>query len=129
MLDIVYYSNRSGNTKRFVEKLGMTRAYSVSELPVANNDYVLFVPTYGAGNDGYHVPQAVKTFLSIKTNKDHLKGVVGFGNINFGETYCQAAKIISRKFDVPILGSVELLGTQEDVEEIRERLIEFNDKL
>jgi len=129
MLDIIYYSNRSGNTKRFVEKLGMDRAYSVSEIPVANNDYVLFVPTYGAGNDGYHVPQPVQTFLSIKTNSDHLKAVVGFGNMNFGKAYCKAAKIISKKFDVPILGRVELFGTPEDVVEIQERLREFNDQL
>lgn len=129
MLDIIYYSNRSGNTKRFVEKVGMGRAFSVSELPIANNDYVLFVPTYGAGSDDYTVPRAVQTFLSIQTNASHLKAVVGFGNMNFGKSYCKAAKIISKKFDVPILGRVELFGTPEDVVEIQERLREFNDQL
>lgn len=128
-LDIVYYSNRSGNTKRFAEKVGIGRTFSVSELPVATNHYVLFVPTYGAGSDDYVVPQAVTRFLSIKTNSDYLAGVVGFGNTNFGESYCQAAKLISREHGVPLLGKVELFGTPEDVERIQERLRNFNDYL
>jgi protein involved in ribonucleotide reduction len=128
-LDIVYYSNRSGNTKRFANKLGIENTYSVSEIPVAYRDYVLFVPTYGAGNEGHHVPKPVKSFLSIKTNQDHLVGVVGFGNTNFGKTYCKAADIISKKFGVPVLGRVELFGTPEDVSEIQERLRKLNDKL
>lgn len=128
-LDIIYYSNKSGNTKRFAEKLGVKNTYSVSEIPVATHKYVLLVPTYGAGNDGFHVPQAVKTFLSIKTNYENLVGVIGFGNINFGDTYCKAAEIISRKFGVPILGKVELFGTPEDVIEIQERLEKFNDSI
>ena len=129
MLDIVYYSNRSGNTKRFADKLGVANTYNVSELPVAYRDYVLLVPTYGAGNDGYHIPQAVKTFLSITTNRSHLVGVVGFGNTNFGETYCKAAELIAEKTGVPILGRVELFGTPEDVLLIQERLRIFNDQL
>jgi protein involved in ribonucleotide reduction len=129
MLDVVYFSNRSGNTKRFVEKLGIENAFSVSELPVAYRDYVLFVPTYGAGNDGYHVPKPVRTFLSTATNRQHLVAIVGFGNMNFGDTFCKAAEIISKKTGVPIIGRVELLGTPEDVQLIQERLKELNDKL
>jgi len=127
MVDIIYYSNRSGNTKRFVQKLEIKNTYSVYDIATATKDYILFVPTYGAGNDGHHVPQAVKTFLSLKTNADHLLGVVGLGNTNFGKTYCKAAEIIAKKFGVPILGRVELFGTPEDVVEIKERLEMFND--
>jgi protein involved in ribonucleotide reduction len=129
MLDIIYYSNRSGNTKRFAEKIGLANIYNVSEIPVALRDYILFVPTYGAGNDGFHIPQAVKTFLSIKTNSERLKAIVGFGNKNFGDTYCKAAELLSKKFGVPILGRVELFGTPEDVVEIQERLRKFNDTI
>jgi protein involved in ribonucleotide reduction len=106
--------------------LEVKNTYSIYDIPVASKDYILFVPTYGAGNDGHHVPRAVKTFLSIKTNADHLCGVVGFGNTNFGNTYCKAAEIIAKKFGVPILGRVELFGTPEDVIEIKERLEIFN---
>jgi protein involved in ribonucleotide reduction len=127
MIDIVYYSNRSGNTKRFVESLGYENAYSVYDIMSAKNEYVLFVPTYGAGAGDYAVPRAVATFLNIKSNRDLLRGVVGFGNTNFGKDFCKAAKIISKKTGVPILGKVELFGTPEDVIEIKERLEMFND--
>ena len=129
MFDIVYFSNKSGNTKRFVEKLGYENYYSVSEIAVAYKDYILFVPTYGGGNGEYAVPRAVKTFLSIKTNRDHCRGVVGFGNKNFGADYCKAAYIISDKLEVPILGMVELFGTPDDVERIQERLGKLNEQL
>lgn len=129
MLDVYYYSNRSGNTKRFAQKLGIENTFSISETPIAYKDYVLLVPTYGAGNDGFHIPQPVKNFLSDETNASHIKAVIGFGNVNFGDTYCKAADLISEKFGVPILGRVELFGTPEDVITIQERLGIFNDKL
>jgi protein involved in ribonucleotide reduction len=128
-LDIIYYSNRSGNTKRFVEKLGYERYFHVSEIPVATREYVLFVPTYGGGSEDYAVPKAVSTFLGIKTNASLLRGVVGFGNKNFGIDYCKAAKIISHELEVPIIGRVELFGTPEDVERIQERLGKLNEQL
>jgi protein involved in ribonucleotide reduction len=129
MLDIVYYSNRSGNTKRFVEKLNQQNTFSVSELPVAYKNYILFVPTYGGGNGEYAIPNPVKTFLSIKTNRDHCVAVVGFGNKNFGSDYCKAAYIVSEKLGIPIIGLIELFGTPEDVDEIQERLGKINEQL
>jgi len=129
LLDVYYYSNRSGNTKRFAEKLGIKNVFSIGDKPLVDKDYILFVPTYGAGNEGFHVPIPVQKFLSIPDNSRHMLGVVGFGNTNFGETYCKAAKILSTKFGVPILGRVELFGTPEDVVEIQERLQTFYDKL
>lgn len=93
----------------------------------AKNEYILFVPTYGAGSGDYAVPRAVATFLNIKSNRDLLRGVVGFGNTNFGKDFCKAAKIIANKTGVPILGKIELFGTPEDIVEIKERLEMFND--
>jgi protein involved in ribonucleotide reduction len=132
-MDIIYFSNRSGNTKRFVEKL---ENYRVSRIPLkweeeapflTENEYVLFVPTYGGGNDGFSIPASVKKFLNIESNRKLLRGVVGFGNINFGEHFCHAAELISSKTGVPILGRVELFGTPEDVKIISERLEQLND--
>lgn len=129
MLDIFYYSNKSGNTKRFAEKLGIENTHSVSESVVASREYVLLIPTYGAGNDGYSVPQHVKNFLNVEANRKYLVGVVGFGNTNFGVTYCKAAEIVANKTGVPILGRVELFGTPEDVLRIQERLEKLNEQL
>ncbi len=126
-IDIVYFSNYSGNTKRFVEKLG-TDAIRIpidwnSDHPVVvERDYVLFVPTYGGGSEKSAIPRQVRHFLNIPENRELLRGVVGFGNTNFGEHYCKAAEMISAKTGVPIVGRVEIFGTNEDITKITERL-------
>jgi protein involved in ribonucleotide reduction len=134
-LDIIYYSNRSENTKKFVDKLSYDRSF---RLPVkwdagvpflVGKPYVLFVPTYGSGSDNHSIPKSVKEFLNISSNRDLLRGIVGFGNTNFGNSYCKAADLIAGKTGVPILGKVELLGMPEDVENILERLRELNEQL
>jgi protein involved in ribonucleotide reduction len=126
-ISIVYFSNKSENTKRFVEKITDT----AHRIPTKwdrdkpfyfDRDYVLIVPTYGSGNDGYSIPSAVKKFLNIKSNRDNLRGVVGTGNTNFGEHYCKAAQMIADKTGVPLIAKVELLGTDADVEKVKERL-------
>ena len=127
MYDIVYFSNISNNTHRFVEKLGLSAQriplrWDGEEPFMALKEYVLFVPTYGGGNDGYSIPKQVKKFLNIKTNRDLLRGVVGFGNTNFGDHYCGAAEMITAKTGVPLLYRVEIMGTPDDVEQVKERL-------
>jgi protein involved in ribonucleotide reduction len=131
-LDIVYFSNYSGNTKRFVEKLSL----EATRIPISDpedpiiiqNKYVLFVPTYGGGNDGHAIPKQVRAFLNVASNRDKLVGVVGMGNTNFGEHYCKAAEMIAAKTGVPILGRVEIFGTEDDVNTINERLAMLDDK-
>ena len=130
-LDIVYYSNRSGNTRRFVEKLGYRDTINLSSNLdlVVHNKYVLFVPTYGGGHGEYSIPRPVANFLNDKMNRQLLVGVVGFGNTNFGDHYCKAAYLIAEKTGVPILAKVELLGTPEDVQLVQERLRKLNEQL
>lgn len=128
-LDIIYYSNRSGNTEKFVKKLGYSNSYRVNDIPLANKEYVLFVPTYGGGDGEYAIPRAVANFLNVKDNRNLLRAVVGFGNTNFGEHYCKAAYMISEKTGVPLLATVELLGTPEDVDKVTERLKWLNEQL
>lgn len=127
MYDIVYFSKTSENTKRFVEKLGLP----VSRIPLrwegdepftAARPYVLVVPTYGGNKEEKQIPEQVVEFLNLKPNRDLLRGVIGTGNTNFGETYCRAAELISAKVGVPLLYRVELLGTPHDVEQVTERL-------
>jgi protein involved in ribonucleotide reduction len=125
--DIVYFSNVSNNTHRFVEKLGLPAQripirWEGEEPFMARGPYVLVVPTYGGGNDSTTVPSQVKKFLNIKTNRDLLKGIVGMGNTNFGEHYCKAAEMIAAKTGAPLLYRVEITGTPEDVEQVKERL-------
>lgn len=125
-LGIVYFSNYSGNTKRFVEKLGLESIripISDSNDPIIVPDrYVLFVPTYGGGSKNHAIPRQVRLFLNIESNRQKMVAVVGLGNTNFGEDYCKAADMIAAKTGVPILGRVEIFGTEEDTITIKERL-------
>lgn len=126
-MEIVYFSNYSGNTKRFVEKLSFT-AHRIpikwdQENPLLiETDSVLFVPTYGGGSEGYAVPRQVIKFLNVPGNRERIRGIVGLGNTNFGTHYCKAAEIISAKLGVPLLYRLEITGTPEDVQEVETRM-------
>jgi protein involved in ribonucleotide reduction len=126
-IDILYFSNYSENTKRFVEKLDI----SATRIPIkwnkdqpilATKDYVLCVPTYGGGNERSAIPKQVREFLNIPENRERLRGVIGFGNTNFGEHFCIAADMISQKTGVPVIAKVEIFGTDDDVNKVKERL-------
>jgi protein involved in ribonucleotide reduction len=126
-IDIVYFSNYSGNTKRFVEKLNDSSAIRIPidwdrNSITINQPYILFVPTYGGGEGRAAVPRQVRSFLNIKENRKLLRGVVGFGNTNFGEHFCKAADLISAKTGVPVIARVEIFGTEDDVNKVKERL-------
>ena len=126
-IDIVYFSNYSGNTKRFVERLDENDAIRI---PIDRSDrgitvdrpYVLLVPTYGGGEGRAAIPRQVRSFLNVRENRALLRGVVGFGNTNFGEHFCRAADLISAKTGVPVIARVEIFGTEDDVKTVKERL-------
>ena len=130
-IDIVYFSNYSGNTKRFVEKIN-DGSFNVHRIPidsragsadfVATAPYILFTPTYGGGSDRSAIPRQVRRFLNVSDNRDLLRGVVGLGNTNFGDHFCKAANLISQKTGVPTIAKVEIFGTPEDVIRVRERM-------
>lgn len=125
-MHLVYFSSTSGNTHRFVEKLGVDSL----RIPLRRSDdplkvtepYVLLVPTYGGGNSGGAVPKQVIRFLNDPGNRALIRGVISAGNTNFGEAYCLAGDIVAAKCRVPNLDRFELIGTPDDVARIRERL-------
>lgn len=126
-IDIVYFSNYSGNTKKFVERLNENDAIRIpidrrSGSITVDQPYVLLVPTYGGGEGRAAIPRQVRSFLNVRENRALLRGVVGFGNTNFGEHFCKAADLISAKTGVPVIARVEIFGTQDDVNTVRERL-------
>jgi protein involved in ribonucleotide reduction len=126
-IQIVYFSNHSGNTKRFVEKLDnisirIPITWDPASPVYAKEEYVLMVPTYGGGSERSAIPKQVKSFLNIEENRNLLRGVVGFGNTNFGDNYCKAAKLIAQKTGVPVIARVEIFGTDDDVNKVKERL-------
>lgn len=128
--DLVYFSSVSENTKRFVERLDRP-AIRIPLRPRlegmirVSRPYVLIVPTYGGGVTAGAVPKQVGIFLNDPVNRSYIRGVITGGNTNFGEYYCLAGPVISRKCHVPELYRFELLGTSRDVKQINEGLNRF----
>ena len=127
---LVFFSSVSGNTARFIEKLGM-RAVRIpikADAPplVVDEPFVLVTPTYGGGQghgeEKGAVPKQVIRFLNDERNRRLIRGVISAGNTNFGEHFCLAGDIVSRKCHVPHLYRLELFGTPDDVDRVSDGL-------
>lgn len=127
MGEIVYFSSRSENTHRFVARLGIpARRVPIADAQLSvDRAFVLIVPTYAGDGGKGAVPKQVIRFLNNAANRSNLRGVIAAGNSNFGETYGLAGDVISRKCQVPYLYRFELLGTDEDVANVRKGLERF----
>ncbi|MDN0089182.1 class Ib ribonucleoside-diphosphate reductase assembly flavoprotein NrdI [Yersinia nurmii] len=129
MNPLVYFSSSSENSHRFVEKLRLPAI----RIPIAGareklkveQPYILLVPSYGGGSSIGAVPIQVIRFLNDPHNRALIRGVIAAGNTNFGDAYCLAGEIISHKCQVPYLYRFELLGTDEDVANVRKGVTEF----
>ena len=127
---LVYFSSISGNTARFIEKLDLP----AKRIPLRGDDpqivvdepFVLVTPTYGGGQgrgeEKGAVPKQVIRFLNDERNRGNIRGVISAGNTNFGEHFCLAGNIISRKCNVPHLYRLELFGTADDVDRVSDGL-------
>ena len=107
---IIYWSSNSGGTRRVAEALA-TKTVELAEYDGAS-PYVLLTPTYDQPRGGF-TPRPVQQFLEEYAHL--MVGVIGSGNRNFGDHYCQAAHDISKQFNVPVLWRIEIMGSQEDL--------------
>lgn len=152
---IAYFSSATNNTQRFVSKIvefsqeSYPRLYKdgvkvdvppieAFKIPVSmsadsliiQEPFVLITPTYG-GTMPYDrkakkmIPIQVQKFLGFDENRKNIRGVIGTGNINFGEDYARAANLISKKLNIPVLYKAELMGNSEDIEKIAMGLLDF----
>ena len=128
MSNLVYFSSSSENTLRFVERLGFPALripLNVKQRLEVTEPYILIVPSYGGGCIAGAVPAQVIRFLNNPANRALLRGVIASGNRNFGEGFCRAGDIIAQKCQVPYLYRFELLGTEQDIENVRKGVNEF----
>ena len=81
---LVYFSSVSGNTARFIEKLGLP-ARRIPLLPTdpeieVDEPFVLVTPTYGGGQgrgvEKGAVPKQVIRFLNDEKNRSLIRGVI-----------------------------------------------------
>ena len=106
---IVYWSSNSGGTRRVAEAL------NANTVELADYDgispYVLMCPTYDQPRGGF-TPKPVQQFLEEHAHL--MVGVLGVGNLNFQEYYCQAAIDISKRHSVPVVHRIDIMGTVDD---------------
>ncbi|WP_445341897.1 class Ib ribonucleoside-diphosphate reductase assembly flavoprotein NrdI [Bifidobacterium sp. ESL0827] len=131
---VVYFSSASRNTARFIANCHLDdEGIDVFRIPLRPKDpplnirqpYILIVPTYGGGSAKKAVMPQIKRFLNDPANRAGIRGVIASGNTNFGEAFCMAGDIISRKCNVPFLYYFELMGTKEDQEKVRSGVVDF----
>ncbi|MEP1766905.1 MAG: class Ib ribonucleoside-diphosphate reductase assembly flavoprotein NrdI [Sulfitobacter sp.] len=131
MGDLLYFSSASGNTRRFIERLGLPAL----RLPICVDEpllritrpFVLICPTYADGAGHGAVPKQVIACLNDPATRALLRGVIGSGNRNFGATFAMAGDVIAAKCNVPVLARFELAGTDTDITRIRNGLNRFWD--
>lgn len=121
---LVYYSSGSGNTRRFVERLGLP-ALRIERDTKVTEPYVLITPSYSDGEGRGAVAKPVIRFLNDPGNRALIRGVIASGNLNFGEHFALAGKIIAAKCNVPLLYTFELAGTDDDVARVKQGLETF----
>ncbi|WP_274364038.1 class Ib ribonucleoside-diphosphate reductase assembly flavoprotein NrdI [Paenibacillus thermotolerans] len=112
---LIVYDSRTGNVRRFVEKLNAP-ALQIEDSIIVDEPFVLVTYTTGFG----HVPEKVASFL--RRNHQWLAGVSASGNRNWGHNFAGSADRIAREYGVPVLGKFELAGTARDVERFKQEV-------
>lgn len=147
MKDIhVLYISISGNTRAFVKKLTEYAKNQQANNPQApkiisqeihlqttpttiTTPFFAFVPTYLEGGNGIDngdveiLTEPLRNFLRYQDNATYCLGVIGSGNRNFNHQYCLTAKQYAEEFQVPMLADFELRGTNQDVAQIYQKLV------
>lgn len=125
---VAFYSTTLGMTEKFVRKLNDVDLVRIpksldQETPLVTAGSFVAIPTYHDGDGPAPVIlPCIERFL--QENRENLVGIIGIGNRNFGHSFCLSAKVASSRYNIPIAGLVELMGTPEEVAMIQEA-IEF----
>ncbi|WP_312242850.1 class Ib ribonucleoside-diphosphate reductase assembly flavoprotein NrdI [Pantoea sp.] len=128
MFPLVYFSSQSENTHRFIARLGLPARRIPLEMaqPLRIDEpYILVVPSYGGGGSRGAVPRQVIQFLNDEANRRGIRGVIAAGNRNFGAGFCLAGEIIAKKCQVPYLYRFELMGTADDIANVKAGVTQF----
>ena len=116
---LIAYKSLGGNCDRVIKKLGIggfkidgDNIYDFDK----NSKFYLLIPTYEEewiGDawdfmDDYH---------------ENCLGIIGSGNFNFGDDmFIFTANDMSKKYDIPVIYSIENFGNKKDINNIKELL-------
>ena len=127
---ILAYYSRTGNVRDFLSWYMPEYERRNIEEWDADEPFILVTPTYDFGQ----VPEYVGKWLQNVTaevdagdyriqsiNSDHLEGVIGSGNRNWGDNFAKAADTISEEYDIPLIAKFDLKGSDNNAEYIRRR--------
>ena len=106
----------TGNCKKFLARCEVNEEHIIElkeDLEMLEN-YILVTPTIGFGE----VPPSVRNFLENNENKP--QWVLASGNRNWGTNFANAADVINKDYNVPILMKFELNGTTAEVEKFKQ---------
>jgi protein involved in ribonucleotide reduction len=114
---LIIYASRTGNVKRFIDKLDMNTK-AIGDIDVVDEPFVLLTYTDRFGE----VPKAVSDFLD--KHHEYLVGVSASGNRNWGaDLFARSADKVSQKYGVPIISKFEMSGGKGDVKNFIEGVL------
>ncbi len=104
----ILFDSRTGNVKRFTEKLPF-ECEQITESSCVDEPYVLLTYTTGFGD------LSPRTRQFLESNHRWLVAVAASGNRIWGDRFARSADLIATMYHVPILHKFELSGTATDV--------------
>lgn len=114
---IVVFDSKTGNVRRFCQRLSEMGVYSVFlDDYDGQTPYILVTFTTKFGQ----TPETTDRFMAL--HSEHCRGVVSSGNRNWGDFYAKAADNISEAFGVPVLHKFELFGMKSDLEKVKKEV-------
>ncbi|MCQ9209430.1 class Ib ribonucleoside-diphosphate reductase assembly flavoprotein NrdI [Granulicatella seriolae] len=118
----VVYMSLTGQTRKFVKKLGMDALEIVPDnaFQSIQEPYIIIAPTYDI-----EATEILNDFIETAENKSWLRGVAGGGNRNFNTLFCFTAKDLAQDYQVPLLHCFEFQGTDQDVNKLKEKVREI----
>lgn len=138
-VNILYYT-ATGNTMSFVKKIdeltdliGKVKAIGPETDDFDETEpYIAIVPTYLSGPDGIgpevkeSMTHALRDYIEFGDNQKHLIGVIGSGNLNFNQQFALTGKRYSKDFNVPLITTYELRGSERKALEVIKFIEEYN---
>lgn len=110
---IIVYDSLTGQTRRFVNKIGI-KSVEINDYYETDDDVLLITRSFNFGE----IPKSTSIFLEEFSNK--VIGTAVSGNRNWGTNYGKAGEHIQRIYNIPLILKFEGSGFSHDVEFMKE---------